>query len=471
MLLFVVFARMAGLWTIVRPASAYRLVLLCVALIAIIVAKLPKGPNHGILVLVASATVILAAVRVMAARRSWRIAPAEFYAAFAPVLRWELLILYFWAVVQKLNSDFLMMDLSCGPAQVWNLGRVLEFLPQSQWLRTFGVHGSLLVEAGIPCLLLLRTTRYFGVALAVGFHFTLGANYTGFSAMLFAMLSLFLPDRFYAVLNLLFRRAASGAATTGRSVLRALDTAWGIGTLGVGTAAFAIAAISPRAMSGWSGPSWISANHLLGLWFVYGAAVMGVFALGAWKARPWNSGIRAPLRLPYISLAVMPLLLFANGMTPHLGVKNTQAFAMFSNLHTHEGRSNHLFISGVWQRWDNLSDLVTILDSNDPVLAKLVGPSWKTFNYFSTYVVDRPRMERTQPAPQWRLPYLALRRRITDLANSGRTGIELVYERDGVVHRLENAERDPELSNLSWFARKFLLLRAIPDTNRGYCMW
>ncbi|MFP8882348.1 MAG: hypothetical protein VCE43_24135 [Myxococcota bacterium] len=469
--LIVVFGRLAAVWVLARPASAFRLLVLCGALIAIIVAKLPKGPNHGILVLVASATVILAAARVMAASRNWRIPAAELYAAFAPALRWELLALYFWAVFQKLNSDFILVDLSCGPAQVWNLHRVLDFLPESQMLRTFGVHGTLLVEAGIPCLLLFRTTRYFGVALAIGFHFTLGANYTGFSAMLFAMLSLFLPGRFYASLSTIFGRVSSGITTAGQRALRVLDTALGFTVIGVGTVAVIVAVFFSKASSVLAGPAWIDAQLLLALWFLYGTAVTVLFALGAWAARPWNTGERAQLRFRYVSLAIMPLLVFANGLAPHLGLKNAQVFAMFSNLHTHGGQSNHLFIPGSWQRWDHLGDLVTIHESNDPVLAKMVGRSWKTFNYFSTYVVDRPRMERTQPAPQWRLPYLALRRRITDLADSGRTNVELVYERAGVIRRLEHAETDPELSSLPWLARKFLLLRAIPDTSRGYCMW
>ncbi len=471
MLLLIVFGRMAAVWTIARPASTVRLMLVCGALVAIIIAKLPKGPNHGILVLVASATVILAAARLMAAHRSWRVAPGELYETFAPALRWELIALYFWAVFQKLNSDFMMMDLSCGPAQLWNLRRVLDFMTESQLLRTFGVHGTLLVEAGIPLLLLLRSTRYFGVALAVGFHFTLGANYTGFSAMLFAMLSLFLPGSFYSNLSALFRRTSSSVATTGRRALRSIDTGFGVVVIGVGVAAVVVAVFFSQASSGWSSPPWIPGRLLLTLWFVYGAAVMGLFAIGAWTARPWNTGRRPGLGFRYISLAIMPLLVFANGLTPHLGLKNTQAFAMFSNLHTRSGQSNHLIIPGSWQRWNHLGDLVMIHESNDPVLAKLVGPSWKTFNYFSTYVVDRPKMERTQPAPQWRLPYLALRRRITDLAKAGRTDVQLVYERNGIIHRLENAEADPELSSLPWFARKFLMLRAIPDSSRGYCMW
>jgi hypothetical protein len=101
----------------------------------------------------------------------------------------------------------------------------------------------------------------------------------------------------------------------------------------------------------------------------------------------------------------------------------------------------------------------------------LVGPSWNWFNYFSTYSVDRSKLQRNHPAPTWRLPYIALRRRITELAHSGEENVRLVYERNGIVHRFDRAETDTELATLGWFPRKFLLLRAVPDTDRGYCLW
>ena len=144
---------------------------------------------------------------------------------------------------------------------------------------------------------------------------------------------------------------------------------------------------------------------------------------------------------------------------------------MFSNLETGNGRSNHLFIPSSWQRFDHLSDLVTIHASNDPALKKLVGPSWKSFNFFSTYVVDRVRVERELDPPRWRLPHFALRRRIAFLTRLGQKDIVVTYERDGEVHRVTNAEEDPELSKVPLLPNKFLLIRAVPDSERGYCMW
>jgi hypothetical protein len=177
------------------------------------------------------------------------------------------------------------------------------------------------------------------------------------------------------------------------------------------------------------------------------------------------------LRIRPLLMAAMPLLVLLIGAAPHLGLKNTQSFAMFSNLETGAGRSNHLFIPSSWQRWDHLNDLVVIHSSNDPALAKLVGPSWKTFNFFSTFVVDSARMARELPEPEWRLPYFALRRRVASLTRLGQKDIEVTYERGGQIRRVRRAEEDPELSRVPYFLNKFLLMRAVPDSDRGYCLW
>jgi hypothetical protein len=467
----IIAARLSVLWIVSRPSAVNRLLLLCVLQIAIGFERLPKGPNHGMLILVAAATMLFAALCVAVSTRSVRLSPAALYAAAAPALRWQLLALYFWGVVQKLNTDFFVMDLSCGPAQVWNLQRVVALVPDSEALARFAIHGTLLVEAGIPLLLLLRRTRYLGIALAMGFHFTLGTAYTGFSAMLFAMFSLFLPDEFYAALWKFVGRVSLAAESLRARLWRAVDRSLSFLAIGSAAVAFGIGIFAAGSRSPHRGAPWVSDERVLSLWILYGVATAALFALCAWQARPWTRSQRPSLALPYRAVAVFPLVLFAIGLAPHLGLKNTQAFAMFSNLHTRNGETNHLLIPGSWQRWDHLSDLVTIRESSDPVLAKLVGASWKNFNYFSTYVVDRPKMERTQRAPEWQLPYLALRRRVTDLAEAGQQDVRLVYERRGKVVELDRAETDPELSSLPWIQRKLLLLRAIPDTNRGFCMW
>lgn len=462
--------RLAAASVVARPSGTWAFLLLNATLAATILATLPKAPNHGVLELLVAATILLCALRVGMRRCSG----SELYRTFAPLLRWQLIALYFWAVVQKLNSDFFDPELSCGPAQVWNLQRLIPMLPPAGWLAPFSIYGTLLVEASIPCLLIARRTRRFGIALAAGFHLVIGAGYVGFSAMLFALLSLFLPPEFQAALwkqgaTWIERLRGFGAAPwLGLRRVAARSLLLTSGALAAG-AAVAFAAFSESRADSWGSP-WLDPDALLALWFAFGASAVGVFAVVSWRARPWI-GERGILQPRYRLLAVMPLLVFGLGLAPHLGLKNTQSFAMFSNLETGGGASNHLFIPSSWQIFGQLGDLVTIHGSSDRALAKLVGPSWRWFHYFSTYTVDRGSLQRSQPAPGWRLPYIALRRRISELARAGQRNVRLVYERAGVTHRLEAAELDPELSNLSLLARKFLLVRAIPDSGRGYCLW
>lgn len=466
-------ARCAAGWVLLRPSATGRLLLLNAAVMIGIFLRLPKMNNHGIFVFLASATVLLAWLRLAIGARSTRISGARLYATSAPYLRWSLLAMYFWAVVHKLNVDFFSPDVSCGPAQLLNVGDRLAFLPVGPAMQYFSIYGTLLVEAAIPLLLAFRRTRVAGVIVAAGFHYVLGAGYTGFSAMLFAMLSLFAPPSFWEGLAAQWRPVAERlgrVAALARRVLPVVDRGWGAVVVGLALALVGTQIFAPRAQVVATGPPFLDKHSVLGAWLVYGAALMCVCALVAWRSRAF-AGAAGILRPPYASLALMPLLVFANGLGPHVGLKNTQVYAMFSNLHTGGGRTNHLFIPATWQLWDYQKDLVSIRGSNDPVLAKLIGPSWRPIYYFSTVVLGASRMPPLHDAPTWRLPYIALQRRVGELARGGVENLTITYERDGITRHVANAESDPELAGSPYLLNKLMLMRAVQDTDRGYCMW
>jgi len=71
------------------------------------------------------------------------------------------------------------------------------WLPDGGALATgAAIGGTLLLELGLPVLLLFPRTRLAGVLLAVPFHVALGlAGYPRFSALCLALLLLFLPPR------------------------------------------------------------------------------------------------------------------------------------------------------------------------------------------------------------------------------------------------------------------------------------
>ena len=133
--------------------------------------------------------------------------------------------------------------------------------------------------------------------------------------------------------------------------------------------------------------------------------------------------------------------------------------------------SNHLIIPSSWQIWDYQKDLVRIYDTSDPILKDFTRRTWRGSNYFSTFIASSQRMP-PEDAPRWMLPYAALQRRMTEIANAGAKNVSLVYTRnDGPLQRLTRAEDSPELTGQSLFMRKFLFMRGVPDSPRGYCLW
>ena len=124
--------------------------------------------------------------------------PAAIQQNFAGVLRWELAVMYYWAVIQKLNVDYFNPAVSCAVKMQRELETLLQ-LPASpeRLLPVFSI-GSLLIEAAIPLLLFIKLTRITGFLLTLVFHAWLALHpFPGiysFSALVLAMLVLFLPE-------------------------------------------------------------------------------------------------------------------------------------------------------------------------------------------------------------------------------------------------------------------------------------
>jgi hypothetical protein len=429
----------AALWLLLRPGSIPRLLGFCAVHAAMIATMLPRTPNHWVLALAIDATFLLTAVRL---RLAGQVAtPAALHRVAVPLVRLEVLALYVWAVFHKLNLDFFDRDLSCASVQLFRLRHLFPVLPADAWVRVAAIWGTLAVEAAIPALLAPRRTRLLGVALAAGFHFVLGFLYTGFSATLLAWFALFVPAATLAdVDGAALRRRAGGALAGFAGVWGALQLA--------------------------PGETRLSAEGLA--WLLYGLFWLAVLA-------PCLRNPAAPdpppaFAVPYPALLALPLLVLANGANPYLGLKNVQAFSMFSNLRTEGGASNHLLIPAAWQLFDWQRDLVTIHSSSDGVLAELTEAR-RYIHFFSTTVHPTGHPALDGPPPRWRLPFVALRARVAHFAREGRTGLRLRFERGGVIREVENAEADPELSGQPWLVGKLFLLRAVPEGPRGLCMW
>lgn len=354
--------------------------------------------------------------------RSVRITGAALFREYLPILQLCMVGLYFWTAWHKLNTDFTDPDVSCsGPLSAQLFGYFGSRAPDG--LGPVAVMMTLLAEGALAVGLLFRRTQGPTALFGLAFHWLLGiAGFFGFSVTMMALLPLFLMpvaaqvvaghDRPYRVwLNRAVLLAYVGL-TAGAKLLFAVDTAWLTAKLFVALPLVIVAL----------------------LWLNWSKVPRFEVAFGVHDA----------LRRPTI-LWFVPAALFLNGASPFLGFKTEYSFAMYSNLRTEGGASNHLFWRRPWELFGYQNDLVRVLPGSDRVLLEPLGGRPVT-RYELTSIIWQQARER------------------------GRRGIRIVLLDRGKVFRYGHAETIPELlREPSFLERKMLKFRRIIPARRGEC--
>src|SRR5262249_9373608 len=121
-----------------------------------------------------------------------------------------------------------------------------------------------------------------------------------------------------------------------------------------------------------------------------------------------------------------------NGISPYLGLKTESSFAMFSNLRTEGGKSNHLLIPNSWQLFDFQKDLVEIESSSDSYLNELASKKLALPYFdFQKYAKEHPDIIAT-------------------------------YLRNGKTYDLSAERQTPEFNTEPpWYYRVFLVFRPV----------
>lgn len=320
---------------------------------------MPYEPNHLTLELITNVGILLALTGALV--RNYRpggprlaldspLARGLLLDSFAPFVRINLLVLYFFAVVHKLNWDFFNVGISCSSVLMQGFAQRFPFLPQSASAHWAAVWGTLVVEASIPIFLCFRRTRPAAILLGVGFHYFLSvhphAGLYSFSALLFALYTLFVPADFPGkVLQLaqaLFGRAQQRAAFA----LRAVTFTAAVGLIALATQGHA------RLWMGFL------------LWLGWGLLLAVTYVLVLSKNKFRFESRAALFGVWPAAFYLVPVLVAFNGLSPYLGLKTENSFSMFSNLRTEGGVSNHLFLAHVPQLFDYQHDLVDIVDTD-----------------------------------------------------------------------------------------------------------
>ena len=507
----------AAVGLLIKPSSLNRLCLFAAIYAATSWSKMPNMNNHAVLIFFFNLTFIITFLSRLTRNvvNKWGVAPAptqvstrkrarprwlspfldklsqvqvsrsDFFQTMAPSMRLSILILYFWATIHKLNEGFLMPELSCAVMQFQALrqakilGVPMDFLPTGPTIYVLSIYGTLAVEMAIPVLLCFGKTRIAGVLMALIFHCILGYQYSDFSSLLYVLFSLFLPLSFWENLDHWWQTTRLRPSWVAR-----FRRPWQLTrfSLGISLAAWVVMLLvflpwEQMVLGFQMNQIWKSkAQGMIHLWFVYAFLLILVFMRILFvNQRKQVQSHGGSLRPPLIT-AVVPILIFFNGLCPHLGLKTTLSFAMFSNLRTEEGQTNHLFIPASWQIWSYHQDLVTIHYSSDALLRSYAVPTWRTlsdrgFPNIATFILKSHDLIQSRPRPSWKLPYIGLRLRVSHLAKTGKKNVRLNYERNGQIVRLEKAESDPELSATPYWMRKFIRVRFVPNIEAGCCMW
>ena len=369
-----------------------------------------------------------------------------------------MIILYFWTFFHKLNVDWFRPDASCGAALYEKLAEKLAFLPTSNWALEVAIYGSLIAEIAIPILLIIGHTRVVGLIIAGAFHFILGiSGIFNFSAMLFAVLFLFVPDDFlillrewWAVSSIRSRLLSTVSPTVVRTSYRQLTRVL-----------FAIATVILFSQFSWKSrsPTFILARMLPpdgkrsvfsfgfeALWWVYGLALIAIFLFAVRLGKSEWQEARKLFKLPQASFAIPILLVFFNGLSPYLGLKTETSFSMFSNLRTEGGVSNHLIVPGTLGLASYQDELVTIVRSSDAELQRLADL-------------------------RYRLPYFEFRSYVSRKAQVGVKDISITYRLGDVERSIMRIDDDPELLQPdSFFLRKLLFFRCVPPVETNICI-
>jgi hypothetical protein len=419
---------------------------------------LPKTANHTFLTICMNVT-MLAVIAAHAVRSRLAGGGDGFDGArsFAPrmaaLLRLEVLAMYFFVVLHKLNTDYFNPAYSCATELYAAIVSRHPYFPSGSWMDPLCIYGAIGAEAGIPLLLVFRATRLWGVGLGLAFHLLLSPHENpfifSFSALLYAAYVLFIPRDVLAEMVatwgrllsrlrdrwLWFAVAAAGAAS-GIVLLRVLAPQFVKETRIIDHAHIFIAAFVRL--------TW----NLLALFNIYAfARAVRICRGGPERRRRTHEGNRIePLFRPAFTtpLLVFPLLVTFNGFCPYLGLKTESAFAMYANLRTEGSRNNHLFMPRL-----NLAnyqdDLVEIVDTNDRQLRRLkrqgYGLTWFEFR--------RSKLSRVKSDKFF-----------------------VTYKRNGVETTLRYAEHknDPAFGPVSWLEKKLLYFRDVQlETSPQHC--
>jgi hypothetical protein len=371
----------AAIHVLYRPSILSLLILLSLQL-GDVFYKMPALSNHWLFTAFVNISILQAMAFLMIRQKTFSIRQADLLNTFAPLVRVEVIILYFFVVFHKLNYDFFSPVGSCAAffLEAQNSRKFFNLPPE---VLALNAYVTLFIEALIPILLCFRFTRNWGIMIGLVFHCVIAYNplngFYDFSSMIFAVYFLFTAPEFALRIAATWAKVKQFFAIVKRRnesyshIKLLLSAAYFLGVL------ILVNLLTKR----------IDDFHLFFFWTGFSFLYIYLFFRHMIAKKPNFHLNTAPasFAVPHWSFIILPVLVFLNGLSPYLGLKTENSFAMFSNIKTENGNSNHLLVPASVQLFDFQKDMVEVVQSSDEELQKLADKHMlMTFFEFKDYI-------------------------------------------------------------------------------------
>ncbi|MCB2073698.1 MAG: thiol-disulfide oxidoreductase [Novosphingobium sp.] len=375
---------LACLALIARPRQTWLLGLIAAAMAAQYVYRLPVISNNQTIAFFMNSCIVTVLGVEIVRNRSIAIDRDEAYERLRVVARALLAVMYFYGIFHKINNDFLDPNVSCAVSLYDPLARPFG-LDQNIVGRYAAIASTFIVELIAMVALYWRRFFWLGLILALMFHYIIPLSafswYMDFSCLVFALYVMATPREvsagLYSTVVALLRSLP--VRSPGNAALLTLVALLIVSTLIV---YFVAQGYPPRAQKLLWHSSWLV------VWAVVGGATMVLLTRAALLAMPYSEGYgnRQPLWL-----YLFPATLFVTSLSPYLGLKTESSIAMFSNLHTEGGQTNHLLLNPPPYIASYQRSLVRIVDSNDGYLRRIAaGGGYEVKYELARQLRDKP---------------------------------------------------------------------------------